>query len=191
MQADDGGQSLAGADSGLFVSTNDGLTWDDQCADEIDAEVTALAVEGTLVLMGTASDGMYVRRMSPNQRWRQLPESTLVGAICAITTVPDSDGSIRVVTIGNTDVQQYQNGLERDSPSVHLLRTDPLPRPAVTSTLFTTGATVHAAVADTRGEIVLLTIAPKDGPPPLSNRVSSPFGLTGAALSITGHDPSP
>jgi hypothetical protein len=156
--AGNGQLSLAGTDVGLFVSTNDGLTWDDELAGEIDAEVTVVAMKDNLILIGTAHDGVYAKCMNPNQTWFQLADSALVGAISAIATVPDSDGSIRVVTVGNTHAQQYRLNVERNSPPVYLLRTDVLPTPALTSTVLPSGATVLAVVADTQGSILPFSI---------------------------------
>jgi hypothetical protein len=158
--ASNGRLSLAGTDVGPFVSTNDGLTWDDELAGEIDAEVTALAVEDDFVIMGTALAGVYARRMNTDQAWIQLSESTLIGAITAVATVPASDGSIRIVAIGNTHMQRYRFEDGDHKHSVQLLRTDPLPKHAVTSAIASSGKTLQAAVADAHGEILLFRIGP-------------------------------
>jgi hypothetical protein len=156
--AGNGQLSLAGTDVGLFVSTNDGLTWDDEFAGEIDAEVTAVAMEDDLILIGTALHGVYAKWTNPDQPWFQLADSPLIGAITAIATLPYRDGSIRVVTVGNSHAQQYRLNSQRSSPSVHPVRTDVLPSPAVTSAVATRGARVQAVVADTRGSILPFSI---------------------------------
>lgn len=148
---------MIGTDGGMFLSTNNGMTWSDEAADQIDADVTSVAGDAGLFVMGTASDGIFVC-YTDSKKWGRLRDSPCTEETIALEIIGRPAGIAEVVAVTSMQIQRYH--LDSTSPAVspHLVTATALPAQVTSAAIFTLENRLHALVASVDGDILLAPI---------------------------------
>lgn len=150
---------LAGTDCGLFVSSNNGKTWDDQIGDPLDVEISAVTSDHDITVIGTASEGIFAWDTT-HREWRCLPQSRPNEETIALTIRSKATLQKEIIAITSTMIQRYCLETEETGMVVNLVSTTPLPISAGCAAIFSADTVPRALVGGENGDVLLVPLCP-------------------------------
>jgi photosystem II stability/assembly factor-like uncharacterized protein len=176
LSGDAAGLWVTGTDGGLFVSLNDGLTWNDELAADVDTHVTAVVSDDKVIVIGTATDGLLIYDRH-QECWSQVADSRSDDEVIALSIVGEGAGARELIVITNLHLQRYRLSWNGTESAINHVAEESLPSLGVCGAVFSSDAVVHVVIGTIAGVEVLKPIEP----------AKEDFGRWSSDMAVSDH----
>ncbi len=146
---------LAGTSAGLFVSRNQGLTWSDTLAEEIDEVVTVIVAKDDVLVIGTGSNGLIAYDFGQDA-WQSVAGSRIQEETTALIVSELGPQGEELIAITSLHAQRFSPQRNNDGVTFELRGQATVTEPAVCAAIYMTNSELYAVIANADGTIAVI-----------------------------------